>query len=43
VSGLEQPLVQALFGLEQSAFGVAGVLTAVAVVFFAYTGFEAVA
>lgn len=42
-SGLEQPLVQALFGLQQSAFGVAGVLTAAAVVFFAYTGFEAVA
>ncbi len=41
--GLEQPLVQALFGLQQSAFGVAGVLTAAAVVFFAYTGFEAVA
>ena len=43
VTGLEQPLVQALFGLPQSAFGVAGVLTAAAVVFFAYTGFEAVA
>lgn len=42
-SGLAQPLVQALFGLQQSAFGVAGVLTAAAVVFFAYTGFEAVA
>lgn len=42
-SGYEQPLVQALFGLQQSAFGIAGVLTAAAVVFFAYTGFEAVA
>lgn len=41
--GYEQPLVQALFGLQQSAFGIAGVLTAAAVVFFAYTGFEAVA
>jgi APA family basic amino acid/polyamine antiporter len=42
-SGLTQPLSQALFGIEQSAFGIAGVLTAAAVVFFAYTGFEAVA
>ena len=42
-SGLTQPLSQLLFGLEPSAFGVAGVLTAAAVVFFAYTGFEAVA
>ncbi len=43
VSGIRQPLVQALFGVEPSAFGVAGILTAAAVVFFAYTGFEAVA
>ncbi|SDZ15827.1 basic amino acid/polyamine antiporter, APA family [Micromonospora pattaloongensis] len=42
-SGLAQPLSQALFGLQPSVFGVAGVLTAAAVVFFAYTGFEAVA
>lgn len=42
-SGLAQPLVQAAFGLEPGAFGLAGVLTAAAVVFFAYTGFEAVA
>jgi APA family basic amino acid/polyamine antiporter len=42
-SGLKQPLSQALFGIEQTAFGFAGVLTAAAVVFFAYTGFEAVA
>ncbi len=41
--GLGQPLVQALFGLTPSAFGIAGVLAAAAVVFFAYTGFEAVA
>jgi basic amino acid/polyamine antiporter, APA family len=43
VSGAKQPLAQVLFGLEPSAFGIAGVLTAAAVVFFAYTGFEAVA
>ena len=42
-SGLTRPLSQLLFGLEPSAFGMAGVLTAAAVVFFAYTGFEAVA
>ena len=42
-SGLTQPLSQALFGIEPSTFGIAGVLTAAAVVFFAYTGFEAVA
>jgi len=41
--GMTQPLSQALFGVQQSSFGVAGVLTAAAVVFFAYTGFEAVA
>ncbi|SNY54865.1 amino acid permease [Paractinoplanes atraurantiacus] len=42
-SGLTQPLSQLLFGIEPSAFGITGVLTAAAVVFFAYTGFEAVA
>ena len=42
-SGLDRPLTQLLFGLEPSTFGIAGVLTAAAVVFFAYTGFEAVA
>lgn len=42
-SGLKQPISQALFGIEPTAFGFAGVLTAAAVVFFAYTGFEAVA
>jgi APA family basic amino acid/polyamine antiporter len=42
-SGLKQPLSQVLFGIEPTAFGVAGILTAAAVVFFAYTGFEALA
>jgi len=42
-SGIKQPLSQALFGIQPTAFGFAGVLTAAAVVFFAYTGFEAVA
>ncbi len=40
--GLERPVVNALFG-SPSAYGAAGVITAAAVVFFAYTGFEAVA
>jgi APA family basic amino acid/polyamine antiporter len=41
--GLQQPLISAVAGLEPAVFGVGGVLTAAAVVFFAYTGFEAVA
>jgi APA family basic amino acid/polyamine antiporter len=41
--GLTQPLIQAVAGLEPATFGIGGVLTAAAVVFFAYTGFEAVA
>ena len=41
--GIKQPVTQAIFGLEPSVFGFVGVLTAAAVVFFAYTGFEAVA
>ncbi|WBB66273.1 amino acid permease [Micromonospora sp. WMMD812] len=41
--GLRQPVTQAIFGLEPSVFGFVGVLSAAAVVFFAYTGFEAVA
>jgi APA family basic amino acid/polyamine antiporter len=40
--GLNEPVVQAVFG-SPSAFGITGILTAAAVVFFAYTGFEAVA
>lgn len=40
---LEQPLVSALLGMQQSVYGFGGVLTAAAVVFFAYTGFEALA
>jgi basic amino acid/polyamine antiporter, APA family len=42
-SGLTRPLIEVVAGLEPVAFGVGGVLTAAAVVFFAYTGFEAVA
>lgn len=42
-SALHQPIVQAALGLEQSVYGIAGMVTAAAVVFFAYTGFEALA
>jgi basic amino acid/polyamine antiporter, APA family len=42
-SGLTQPLWQAVAGIEPSVYGMAGVLSAAAIVFFAYTGFEAVA
>lgn len=42
-STLDQPLLQAVAGISPAAFGIAGVVTAAAVVFFAYTGFEAVA
>jgi basic amino acid/polyamine antiporter, APA family len=41
--GIKQPLIGAIFGLQPTAFGLGGVLTAAAVVFFSYTGFEAVA
>lgn len=42
-AGLQAPLWQALSGVQPSSFGLAGVLFAAAVVFFAYSGFEAVA
>jgi APA family basic amino acid/polyamine antiporter len=42
-SRLTSPLWQAVTGIEPSTFGVAGVFVAAAVVFFAYSGFEAVA
>lgn len=40
---LQQPLWQAITGANPAAFGLSGVLVAAAVVFFAYSGFEAVA
>lgn len=42
-TGWETSLVQAITGVSPSTFGVAGILTAAAVVFFAYSGFEVVA
>lgn len=37
-TGLHQPLIQLVFGLEPAAFGVAGIFTGAALVFFAYIG-----
>ncbi|UIJ35491.1 amino acid permease [Allobranchiibius sp. GilTou73] len=42
-SGLSQPLWQWASGSHATAYGLTGVLVATAVVFFAYSGFEAVA
>lgn len=39
----QQPLIQAVLGMDQAVYGFAGVLTAAAIVFFGYTGFEALA
>lgn len=43
LAGLQQPLWQFVSGAEPTSFGVTGVLVAAAIVFFAYSGFEAVA
>ena len=42
-SALTAPLLQTIFGIEQQTFGFGGILTAAAVVFFAYIGFDTVA
>ena len=42
-SGLTQPLIQAVFGLQPTAFGFFGIVAAASVVFFAYIGFDIVA
>lgn len=42
-SGTGAPLVQLLFGYTPSTFGVMGVFTAAAIVFFAFIGFDIVA
>ncbi|GAB3771708.1 APA family basic amino acid/polyamine antiporter [Nocardioides ginsengisegetis] len=42
-AGLAQPLWQWVSGVHPSSYGFVGVLVAAAVVFFAYSGFEAVA
>jgi basic amino acid/polyamine antiporter, APA family len=40
---LAQPLIQSLFGLDPVVFGWGGVITAAAIVFFAFIGFDVVA
>ncbi|MDM8084257.1 amino acid permease [Cellulomonas cellasea] len=40
---LRQPIVQAVLGLEPTAYGVYGILAAASVVFFSYIGFDIVA
>ena len=42
-STLEAPLLQTLFGLTPSAFGIGGILAGASLVFFAYIGFDVVA
>src|SRR4051794_1502323 len=42
-AGLAHPLISLIGGLDPAAFGIGGILPAAAVVFFSYTGFEAVA
>jgi basic amino acid/polyamine antiporter, APA family len=39
----QQPLIQAAFGLEPTAFGIGGIFAGAALVFFAYIGFDVVA
>ncbi|TDD16297.1 amino acid permease [Nonomuraea diastatica] len=43
VEGLKAPLIQLLFGITPVAFGVIGIFSAAAIVFFAYIGFDIVA
>ena len=43
VQGLTAPLIQVLFGLEPTTYGVLGIVSGAAIVFFAYIGFDVVA
>lgn len=43
LDSLKQPLWQFVTGVDQTAYGFTGVLIAAAIVFFAYSGFEAIA
>ncbi|MFF0446576.1 amino acid permease [Streptomyces sp. NPDC004609] len=42
-TGIQQPLVQVMFGYAPTNFGVMGIFTAASVVFFAFIGFDVVA
>ena len=41
--GLAAPLIQVLFGLEPTTFGILGIVSGASIVFFAYIGFDVVA
>ena len=41
--GIHAPLIQALFGLAPTTFGIGGILAGASLVFFAYIGFDVVA
>jgi APA family basic amino acid/polyamine antiporter len=41
--GIHAPLIQILFGVTPSTFGVAGIVAGASIVFFAYIGFDVVA
>jgi APA family basic amino acid/polyamine antiporter len=41
--GLHSPLIQVLFGLTPSTFGIGGIVAGASLVFFAYIGFDVVA
>jgi basic amino acid/polyamine antiporter, APA family len=43
VRGLRAPLMQVIFGIQPVGFGAFGIFSAVAIVFFAYIGFDIVA
>ncbi|MEN0128403.1 MAG: amino acid permease [Brevundimonas sp.] len=43
VTGLSQPLIQAVLGFAPTAFGVGGIFAGAALVFFAFIGFDVVA
>ncbi|KQU65248.1 amino acid permease [Phycicoccus sp. Root101] len=41
--GLAAPLIQVLFGLQPTTFGILGIVSGASIVFFAYIGFDVVA
>ena len=41
--GIHAPLIQVLFGVTPSTFGIAGIIAGASIVFFAYIGFDVVA
>ncbi|NYG06712.1 APA family basic amino acid/polyamine antiporter [Phycicoccus badiiscoriae] len=42
-AGIHAPLIQVLFGVTPSTFGIAGIVAGASIVFFAYIGFDVVA